>query len=88
VFKNKLYPEEIKELILKKDDLIEGKIWLIKLIALSGVVDSKNEARRLVEQGGVRINGEKVSDPNLDLIVEEGMILKIGKLNFIKLVLC
>lgn len=87
VFKNKLYPEEIKELILKKDDLKEGKIWLIKLIALSGVVDSKSEARRLVEQGGVRINGEKVSDPNLDLTVEEGMILKIGKLNFIKLVI-
>jgi len=87
VFKNKLYPEEIKELILKKDDLKEGKIWLIKLIVLSGVIDSKSEARRLVEQGGVRINGEKVSDPHLDLTVEEGMILKIGRLNFIKLVI-
>jgi len=87
VFKNKLYPEKIKELILKKDDLKEGKIWLIKLVALSGVVDSKSEARRLVEQGGVRINGEKISDPSLDLTVEEGMILKIGRLNFIKLVI-
>jgi len=87
VFKNKLYPEEIKELILKKDDLKEGKIWLIKLVALSGVVDSKSEARRLVEQGGVKINGEKVSDPHLDLTVEEGMILKVGRLNFIKLVI-
>ena len=65
----------------------EGKIWLIKLVALSGVVDSKSEARRLVEQGGVRINGEKVNDPNLDLTVEKGMILKIGRLNFIKLVI-
>jgi len=54
---------------------------------LSGVVDSNSEARRLVKQGGVRINGEKVSDPNLDLTVEEGMILKIGKLNFMKLVI-
>ncbi|GAI79037.1 unnamed protein product, partial [marine sediment metagenome] len=87
VFKNKLYPEEIKELILKKGDLKEGKIWLIKLVALSGVVDSKSEARRLVEQGGLKINGEKVSDTNLDLTVEEGMILKIGRLNFIKLVI-
>ena len=60
---------------------------LIKLVALSGVVDSKSEARRLVKQGGVRINGEKASDPNLDLTVEEGMILKIGRLNFIKLVI-
>jgi tyrosyl-tRNA synthetase len=85
VFKDKLYPEEIKKIILKKDDLKEGKIWLIKLIILSGIVDSKSEARRLVEQGGVRINGEKISDPHLDLTIEEGMILKIGKLNFIKL---
>jgi len=87
VFKNKLYPEEIKELILKKDDLKEGKIWLVKLIVLSGVVGNKSEARRIVEQGGVRINGEKVNDPNFDVTVEEGMILKIGRLNFIKLVI-
>jgi tyrosyl-tRNA synthetase len=87
VFKNKLYPEEIKKLTLEKDDLKEGKIWLIKLIVLSGVIDSKSEARRLIEQGGVRINGEKVSDPHLDLTVEEGMILKIGRLNFIKLII-
>ena len=87
VFKNKLYPEEIKELILKKDDLKEGKIWLVKLIVLSGVVGNKSEARRIVEQGGVRINGEKVNEPNFDVIVEEGMILKIGRLNFIKLVI-
>ncbi|MEE8598891.1 MAG: S4 domain-containing protein, partial [Dehalococcoidales bacterium] len=46
-----------------------------------------SEARRLVEQGGVRINGKKVNDSNLDLTVEDGMILKIGKLNFIKLVI-
>jgi len=87
VFKDKLFPEEIKELILKKGDLKEGNIWLIKLIVLSGVVDSKNEARRLVEQGGVRINGEKISDPNFDFTVKEGTILKIGKLNFVKLVI-
>lgn len=87
VFKDKLFPEEIKELILKKGDLKEGNIWLIKLIVLSGVVDSKSEARRLVEQGGVRINGEKISDPNFDFTVKEGTILKIGKLNFVKLVI-
>jgi tyrosyl-tRNA synthetase len=87
VFKKKLYPEEMKELVLKKDNLKEGKIWLIKLIALSGLVNSKSEARRLIEQGGVKINGEKVDDPNLDLTVKEGMVVKIGKLNFVKLVI-
>ena len=87
VFKKKLYPEEIRELVLKKDNLKEGKIWITELIAMSNLVSSKSEARRLIKQGGVRINSEKVSDPNFDLTVEEGMILKIGKLNFIKLVI-
>jgi len=87
VFNKKLYPEEMKELVLKKDNLKEGKIWLIKLIALSGLVNSKSEARRLIEQGGVKINGEKVDDPNLDLTVKKGMVIKIGKLNFVKLVI-
>ena len=86
VFKKKLHPEKIKELVLRKDNLKEGKIWITELIVISGLIASKSEARRLIEQGGVRINGEKVSDPYLDLIVKEGMILKIGKLNFIKLV--
>ena len=87
VFNKKLYPEEMKELVLKKDNLKEGKIWLIKLISLSGLVNSKSEARRLIEQGGVKINGEKVDDPNLDLTVKEGMVVKIGKFNFVKLVI-
>jgi tyrosyl-tRNA synthetase (EC 6.1.1.1) len=39
----------------------------------------------LIEQGGVKINGEKVINSHLDLTVQEGMIIKIGKLNFIKL---
>lgn len=87
VFKKKLHPEKIKELVLRKNNLKEGKIWITELIVMSGLIASKSEARRLIEQGGVRINGEKVSDPYLDLIVNEGMILKIGKLNFIKLIL-
>ncbi len=87
VFKKKLHPEKIKELVLKKDNLKEGRIWITELIVMSGLIDSKSEARRLIKQGGVRINGEKVNDPYLDLTVKEGMILKIGKLNFIKLIL-
>jgi tyrosyl-tRNA synthetase len=41
----------------------------------------------MVRQGGVRVNGEKISDPHIDLTVKDGMIIKIGRLNFIKLVI-
>ena len=87
VFKNKLYPKKIKELILKKDDLKDGKRGIVNLVKDSGILGSTGEAIRMVRQGGVRVNGEKISDPHIDLTVKDGMILKIGKLNFIKLVI-
>jgi len=87
VFKNKLYPEEIKELEIKKDVLKNGKRGIVNLIKDSGILGSTGEAIRMVRQGGVRVNGEKISDPHSDLTVEEGMIIKIGRLNYIKLII-
>jgi len=87
VFKNKLYPEEIKILEIKKDVLKDGKRGIVNLVKDSGILGSTGEAIRMVRQGGVRVNGEKISDPHIDLTVEEGMILKIGRLSFIKIVI-
>jgi len=87
VFKNKLYPEEIKKLEIKKDILKDGKRGIVNLVKDSGILGSTGEAIRMVRQGGVRVNGEKISDPHIDLTVKDGMIIKIGKLNFIKLVI-
>jgi len=87
IFKKKLFPEKIKKVSLKKSDLKEGKIWITNLVLLSGLVHSKSEVKRLVAQGGIKINGEKIIDPYLDLKVEDGMVVKIGKLNFIKIIL-
>jgi len=87
VFKEKRFPEKIKELSLDKGNLKDGRIWITNLILLSGIVKSKSEIKRLILQGGIKINGEKISDPYLDLLVEDGMVIKIGKLNFIKVIL-
>jgi tyrosyl-tRNA synthetase len=87
VFKNKLYPEEIKKLEIKKDVLKDGKRGIVNLVKDSGILGSTGEAIRMVRQGGVRVNGEKISDPHIDLTVKDGMIIKIGRLNFIKLVI-
>jgi tyrosyl-tRNA synthetase len=87
VFKNKLYPEKIKELEIKKDVLKDGKRGIVNLVKDSGILGSTGEAIRMVRQGGVRVNGEKISDPHIDLTVKDGMIIKIGRLNFLKLVI-
>ena len=85
VFKKKLFPEKIKKVFIGKSDLKEGKIWIINIILLSGLIESKGKIKRLIAQGGIKINGEKVNDPYLDIAVEDGMVIKIGKLNFIKI---
>ena len=57
----------------------------------SGLVSSKSEARRAVEQGGVAVDGEKITDIHAsftaDVLSGEGVILKKGKKNFRKVVL-
>lgn len=74
--------------ILKNEDFSEGSIDLLTLLVKSGLVPSKSEARRAVEQGGVSINGEKVADIKTSLTIDqfqgEGLVLKRGKKNFRK----
>ena len=67
----------------------EGEL-LLNLLVQAGLTTSKGEGRRLVEQGGLSVNGEKVSDPNLliskaDLL--EGIKVKKGKKVFHKIIL-
>ncbi|BDF32685.1 tyrosine--tRNA ligase [Lachnospiraceae bacterium] len=73
------------------DDLADGGIDILTLLLKSGLVPSKSEARRAVQQGGVAVDGEKVTDIQKvftsDAFTGEGMILKKGKKNFRKVVL-
>ncbi len=55
------------------------EIGIVELVMLTGLAPSKSEGRRLVEQGGVEIDGLKVTDPKALIQVKDGMILKVGK---------
>ncbi|HID16557.1 MAG TPA: tyrosine--tRNA ligase, partial [Candidatus Atribacteria bacterium] len=59
VFSKKEMPKEMKDIIVDSSLLKDGKIWIVRLLELSGFVKSRQEARRLIEQGGVRIDNEK-----------------------------
>ena len=85
VFKNKLYPEEIKELILKKDDLKDGKRWIVNMVRDCGILSSTGETIRMIQQGGVKIDGVQILNKNEDIEVRDGMVLRIGKLCFRKI---
>ncbi len=76
---------------LTEEDLAEGSIDILTMLLKSGLVPSKAEARRAVQQGGVAVNGEKVSDIQTaysrEMLSGDGLILKKGKKNFRKVVL-
>ncbi|MEK7447969.1 MAG: tyrosine--tRNA ligase [Planctomycetota bacterium] len=81
VFSKQERPEEIPVVKINRSDLSDDKIWLPKLLGLCGFVKSNNEARRLVSQGGVEVDSQKMTDPNLEIMLKSGMILKVGKKN-------
>lgn len=79
VFRNKEVPEDIP--VFTPQD---KKIWIVKLLVDSGAVPSRNEARRIIQQGGLTINGTTVNDTELELEVKGELILQIGKRKFLK----
>jgi tyrosyl-tRNA synthetase len=83
IFIKKEVPDEVEE--FKLDEKI-SEINILDLILKVNFAPSRGEARRLVIQGGVSINGNKVSDINFKTKPANGMILKVGKRKFIKFV--
>ncbi len=81
VFIKKEVPDDIPEIKLNDKELP-----ILDLILKVKFAPSKGEAKRLVTQGGVSINGEKVSNINSIIQIENGMILKVGKRKFVKLI--
>ncbi|MFW6273687.1 MAG: tyrosine--tRNA ligase [Halanaerobium sp.] len=82
VFSRGNLPEDIPEVEIEEAQLEDGELWIVKLVAATGLVDSNSEARRMIKQGAVSINDEKYKKINLDIEVEDGMIIQIGKRRF------
>ena len=76
---------------LNEEDLTDGNIDILSMLVKSGLVPSKSEARRAVQQGGVAVDGEKVEDIHAMFAGEdmagEGIVLKKGKKNFRRIVM-
>ena len=77
-------PDNIEEVTVKAGG---PKLWLPKVMVEAGLTASTSEARRLITQGGVQVDGEKVTDTKLELPVGKTYLLKVGKRRFIKVVL-
>ena len=80
-FVQKEVPDEIEE-----KEIAAGSYVLSQLLADVGLAASKGEARRLIEQGGVKVNNEKATSANAEISVgSAGVLLQVGKRKFLKL---
>lgn len=83
IFIKKEIPDEVEEFKIENNN---SEINILDLILKVNFAPSRGEARRLVTQGGVSIENKKITDANFNIILTEGMVLKVGKRKFIKFI--
>lgn len=79
-FSKKEAPEDIKSIRVGKDS-----VSLVDLVVSSGLANSKTEARRLIQNGAVDIDGETKNNPEEIINIRDGMVIRIGKHRFVKI---
>ena len=90
-FSGNMDAADIPKLEVKETDLVDGKIDIVKALVLSKLCTSNGDARRNIEQGGVMVDEEKVTDIKAtidkDKLKDKGVVIKRGKKNFIRVIL-
>jgi tyrosyl-tRNA synthetase len=85
VFVAKDLPQDVPEAVISPDDAPGGQIRLAKLLVITGLADSNREARRLISQGGVEIDGAKLNDIEATVAVRPGLIVRVGPRRFARI---
>jgi tyrosyl-tRNA synthetase len=83
-FRHGVLPEDMPEQAVKLD---APAISITKLLKQAGLTASTSDAMRMIEQGGVRLNGEKVTDKALEFPVGAVFVLQVGKRKFSRITL-
>lgn len=81
VFKKKDLPDEIPECSIAVDT---STIGILRLLTETSLAASNSEARRLIEQGGVTVDGNRITDHTAVIRLTRGVIVKVGKRKFLK----
>jgi tyrosyl-tRNA synthetase len=87
VFKKHGLPDEIPEPVLTVEGQSDrGAVWIVPLLVAAGLARSNGAARRLIEQGGIRLDGNVVSDVDSAVAVYDPHLLQAGKRRFVRIV--
>lgn len=79
-FVKKAIPDEIEETVVNA-----GNYNLADLLTQTNLAPSKKEAKRLIEQGGVKLNGEKASNTSAEIELKDELLIQVGKRKFLRL---
>jgi len=83
-FKQKEVPDDIQTVQISSVE----PVWICRLLAEAGLVASNGEARRLIQQGGVKVDGEKIADPDREIAAAGELVLQAGKRRFARIIFC
>ncbi|MBU3128230.1 tyrosine--tRNA ligase [Clostridium tagluense] len=86
VFQKKDIPENIKQIEIIKNSARNKQSTILKIITDMEFAKSNREASRLIQQGAVKINGEKISIDNV-FYLSDGDVIQCGKRNFVKIII-
>jgi tyrosyl-tRNA synthetase len=80
-------PDDVPEVAIPEGAIRDGKVWLPRLLAETGLAASNADARRLISGGGVRMDGESLRDADAELAIEDirGHVLQVGRRRFVRL---
>lgn len=87
VFAQQELPEDMPEVVLDQASLDDGRIWIIRLIVKAQFASSNAEARRLVQQGAVKIDDETITDDAYDWPAQSNAVLRVGRRRFARILL-
>jgi tyrosyl-tRNA synthetase len=87
VHKRRELPEDIPERPIPPEAITDDRAWLPRVMVGTGLAASNGEARRSVRQGGVRLDGVLIEDPEVELPLESlhGKVLQVGRRRFVRL---
>ena len=86
IFVQKDLPSDMPEYKIPESEKKNNAIWIVKLLVLSGMAKTNGEARRLIEGGGVYIDGNKVENADAEIPCDISVIIKVGKRRFVKII--
>lgn len=85
VFSARIFPADAPA-VMPPADLMEpgGKVWLVRLVTFAGAASSGSEARRLIRQGGVEVDGEVIREEDFRVTLDRERRIQVGKRRFFR----